>query len=98
MYSLFDGSVVINATAMHNNYITQLIVSRDSKTVISCSRDKKVKVWNWIKQTLTATLMFHDQSVESIALTSNEEVLFSASLDRKVGMWCMLTHSLLTTL
>lgn len=49
MYSLYDGSVVVNQTAMHTNYIKHILVTRNSQTVITCGKDKKVKVWDWIK-------------------------------------------------
>lgn len=98
MYSMFDGSVVTNMTAMHTNYILQLLVTSDSKQVITCSKDKKIKIWDWIKGSLTTTLMRHEDSVESIKLSPDETILFSAGLDKKIILWSMLSHTELCTL
>ena len=49
MYSLFDGSVVQNMTAMHTNYIFNFLITKDCKTMITAGKDKKIKVWDWIK-------------------------------------------------
>jgi WD40 repeat protein len=56
MYSLFDGSIITNNTEMHTNYIFQFLVTKDGKTVISTGKDKRIKVWDWIKQKLRSTL------------------------------------------
>ena len=98
MYSLFDGSEVVNSTAMHTNYIFQVLVTRDSKTVITCGKDKKIKVWDWIKQSLTYTLLLHEEAVESIAMSADQRILFSAGLDYKVGIWNLNSGYLLGTL
>jgi WD40 repeat protein len=49
MYSLFDGAIITNLASMHTNYVLQILVSRDSKTVVTCGNDKKIKVWDWVK-------------------------------------------------
>ena len=66
--------------------------------MITASKDKKVKVWDWIKQTNIASLMFHEDTVESIALTPDEKLLFTGSIDQKIGIWSMATFSLITFL
>jgi len=62
-------------------------VSKSGKTVFSCGKDKKIKVWDWIKQTLKATLAYHNDTVESIALSSDEKLLFSGSADKTISIW-----------
>lgn len=74
---------------MHTNYLFSFLVTKDSKTVISAGKDKKIKIWDWIKQKLVTTLLLHDDIVESLVLSSDEKLLFSGSLDRKVGVWSM---------
>lgn len=74
------------------------MVSRDAKTVITCGRDKKIKVWDWIKIKLLASLTGHDDCVESIVLSSDEKLLYSASLDMKVILWSMYTYNQIFTL
>ena len=96
-YSLYDGSIVSQIAGMHTNYILQFLLTRDSKKLISCSKDKKIKVWDWIKQECIATFSGHEDSVESIVLNSTEELLFSASGDKKVIMWSISQHFPLCT-
>ena len=62
-------------------------MSKNSKTVFSCSKDKKVKIWDWVKQEQTKVLAGHSDSVESIALNQDETILFSGSLDATIGLW-----------
>jgi WD40 repeat protein len=49
MYSLFDGAVVTNMTKMHTNYIETFLVTNDSNTIVTAGKDKKIKIWDWIK-------------------------------------------------
>lgn len=95
---MFDGSVVTNMSRMHTDCILQLLVTRDCNKVITCSKDKKIKVWDWIKKSLIATLLKHEESVESIKLSQDERILFSGSLDKKVVLWSMESYSELCTL
>jgi len=44
-------------------------VTKDGKKVFSCGKDKKIKIWDWIKQKLDSTLIFHEDTVESIVLS-----------------------------
>jgi WD40 repeat protein len=69
MYSLFDGSTIIDSQQMHTNYIYTFIVTKDGKKVITGSKDKKIKVWDWVKQKLIHTLLLHDETVESLVAT-----------------------------
>jgi WD40 repeat protein len=57
--------------------------------LITCAKDKKIKVWDWMNKSLIATLAQHTDEVTSIVLTSdtNKSILFSASLDMKIIAW-----------
>ena len=98
MYSLFDGQTIIESQQLHTNYIFQLLVSKSGKTVFSCGKDKKIKVWDWIKQTLKATLAYHNDTVESIALSSDEKLLFSGSVDMTIGIWSVKHYFHISTI
>lgn len=89
MYSLYDGSIVIENTTMHTNFIYAFLVTRDGKYVVSCGADKKIKLWDWIKQKLVYIFLGHEARVESIAFNYNEKLLFSAGLDSKIMVWSM---------
>ncbi|CDW80324.1 wd-40 repeat protein [Stylonychia lemnae] len=92
MYSLFDGSVVQNLTSMHTNYINQILVTKDSKRVITCSKDRKIKVWDWIKSECLATLTLHEEGVETMVLSEDETLLFTGSYDTFVNVWSMYQY------
>ncbi|CDW81032.1 (myosin heavy-chain) kinase [Stylonychia lemnae] len=98
MFSLFDGSVVQNMTSMHTNYINEIVVTKDSKKVITCSRDRKIKIWDWIQQECLATMILHEDSVESIVLSDDETLLFSGSHDKIVNIWSMHDYLFLAKL
>mmetsp|Transcript_47197 Transcript_47197/g.34504 ORF Transcript_47197/g.34504 Transcript_47197/m.34504 type:complete len:92 (+) Transcript_47197:625-900(+) len=49
MFSLFDGAAVIENSQMHTNYIFEMLVTRDKKKLFTCGKDKKIKVWDWIR-------------------------------------------------
>ncbi|CDW80596.1 wd-40 repeat protein [Stylonychia lemnae] len=98
MYSLFDGSIVQNVTSMHTNYINQILVTKDSKRVITCSKDRKIKVWDWIKSECLATLTLHEEGVEAMILSEDETLLFSGSYDKTVNIWSMYEYVNLATL
>ena len=59
MYSLLDGSQVQSKAQMHTNYINQILVSNDSKTVITCGKDRKIKAWDWIKKECLSVMAHH---------------------------------------
>ncbi|CDW84994.1 wd-40 repeat protein [Stylonychia lemnae] len=98
MYSLFDGSVVQNVTSMHTNYINQILITKDSKRVITCSKDRKIKVWDWIKSECLATLTLHEEGVETMVLSEDETLLFTGSYDTAVNVWSMYDYVSLTKL
>ena len=69
---------------MHTNYINQILVTKDSKRVFTCGKDRKIKVWDWIKLECIGLLLIHEDSVETMTLNSDETLLFSGSYDQKV--------------
>ena len=89
MYSLYDGSMVIENSSMHTNFLYAFLVTRDGKFIVSCGADKKIKLWDWVKQKLLYTFLGHEGRVESIAFSFDEKLLFSAGLDNKIMVWSM---------
>lgn len=69
---------------MHTNYINQILVTKDSKRVFTCSKDRKIKVWDWIKLECISVLLLHEDSVETMTFNNDETLLFSGSYDKKV--------------
>ena len=98
MYSLSDGSVIFESKRLHSNYIMQILSTTAGKRMITCGKDRKIKVWDQLKQQLISNLLFHEGIVESIVLTRDDKTLFSGGQDQKIGVWCMKTYTLLTHL
>ena len=73
--SFDDGTVIDEIPKMHNKPILQIIIKYDRETkqqqMITCSKDKKIKVWDWMNKTLEKTLSKHSDEVTSICLSSN---------------------------
>lgn len=83
---------------MHTNYINQIYVTKDSKRVFTCGRDRRIKAWDWIKLECLATLLLHEDSVESMVFNNEETILFSGSHDKTVNVWSTINYCHLLTL
>jgi WD40 repeat protein len=72
-----DGQQIEKIPNMHTKPILQLLIKYDKvkrrQHLITCAKDNKVKVWDWVlnKETPVATLTNHLDEVTSIALTND---------------------------
>jgi len=64
-----------------------LLITNDQKTIVTSSRDKKIKVYDWINDKVLATLSGHSSNVESIIFSFDEKYLFSGGDDKRVVVW-----------
>lgn len=60
---------------------------KDNEHIITCGKDKKVKVYNWITEKQVANLVSHSLTVNSIVLSPDQNYLFSGAEDKKIIMW-----------
>jgi WD40 repeat protein len=67
--------------------IRELVFTADGKTLISCSFDKTIRVWEMPAGRLVRTLTGHTDVITSIALSSDEQILISGSWDESVRIW-----------
>lgn len=81
--------------AGHLNDVTDAIVSADDKLIISCSKDKTVKVWDIESQTLVQT-MDGGGWIWCLAASKDGNYLFSGS--RTIKMWNLKTFELIACL
>lgn len=88
MKSLIDGSVIQEHEFMHQNFITQFLANRDLSVLVTCGKDKQIKIWDWIKHSQKLCL-FLEESVDSLIFSLNQELLFAGTLDKKITIISM---------
>ena len=59
LLSLEDGSKLSDIKFLHTNPILQILVTKDGKYIITCGRDKKIKVYDWNNEINYKTLSAH---------------------------------------
>lgn len=42
-----DGTKIDEIPNIHKNSILQLLVTNDNRFIITCGRDKKIKIYDW---------------------------------------------------
>jgi WD40 repeat protein len=70
----------------HEDYVTSVTFSPDSKYLASGSRDETVKLWSVESQTEIVTLLEHSKCVNSVAFSPDGKYLASGSYD-SVKLW-----------
>ena len=59
----------------HTDYIRSLLITKDSKYVISASEDKSIKVWNLKNGKLEKVLYSNDSAIYNMAMSTNKNWL-----------------------
>ena len=72
---------------VHTSVIRDLILTKNGKTLISCSQDKLIKVWDFPTTTLMETGTKHDKEVFSLAISNDERKLYSCGNEPRVLVW-----------
>jgi WD40 repeat protein len=71
----------------HIDWINSVAICSNRKILISGSRDRTIKLWNFQTGTLLQTLTEHKSAVMSLALSSDGSTLASASTDGCINLW-----------
>jgi WD40 repeat protein/tRNA A-37 threonylcarbamoyl transferase component Bud32 len=71
----------------HQNSVTKVSISADSKLLASSSHDKTVKLWNLTDGKLLRTMTGHKGGVLSVAINPKGKTLVSGSTDNQVKVW-----------
>ena len=81
----------------HSDSVNAVIISSDSKTLISASDDKTIKVWSLNPPKLHLTLPKQDDEVTCLALTPDNQTLVSGDKEGTVKIWNLQTGKLVKT-
>lgn len=82
----------------HCDIVRSVAVSPDSKTLVSGSFDKTIKLWSLSNGELLHTLSEHTSRITCIAISPDGKILASGSFDQTIKLWSLLTGELLHTL
>ncbi|OWT42609.1 WD domain, g-beta repeat domain-containing protein [Pochonia chlamydosporia 170] len=71
----------------HDDPVTSVAFSHDSKLVASASGDKTIRIWHAETGECTQTLKGHDDWVYSVAFSHDSKLVASASDDKTIRIW-----------
>ncbi|MFN6477929.1 NB-ARC domain-containing protein [Nostoc sp. DedQUE07] len=92
------GGSLVRILEGHSYWVNTVALTPDGKYVISGSRDKTLKVWDWQTGEQLRTLVGHSDSVYSLALTPDGKYVISGSVDNTLKVWDWQTGEQLRTL
>lgn len=81
----------------HDDPITQVVLSRDGKHVVSSSNDETVRIWNLDTGSEVMTLRWHSDEVQCVAISPDGNRIASGAHDG-IKVWDASTGSELMTL
>nr|CAB3267709.1 WD repeat-containing protein 48 [Phallusia mammillata] len=81
----------------HTDWVNDIVLCCNGRTLISASSDTTVKVWNAHRKFCMSTLRTHKDYVRSLAYARDKEHVASAGLDRQIFIWDVNTLTSLTT-
>ena len=70
-----------------NIFHYSLVLSKDSKTALSCMGDGRVGIWDIEKGILQNTFKAHHQSISCIDISDDGNTIYTGSLDKVVKEW-----------
>ncbi len=77
--------------------IESMVISPDGQTLISCSDDDTINLWNLATNKFTRSFVGHTSNVLSIAVTPDSKVLVSGALDG-IRLWDLIQRRPLAVL
>lgn len=82
-----DGTTIVDLPRLHLNPILHINVSQNSRWLVTCGRDKKIVVTDWMSNTRLASLKDHSDMVTYSIFCKNDNYLFTASEDKTVNIY-----------
>jgi WD40 repeat protein len=71
----------------HSNWVTSVSFSPNGKSIVSCSSDKTVRVWDVESGKEICTLEGHAGTVWSVSFSPNGKSIVSGSWDKTIRVW-----------
>jgi WD40 repeat protein len=86
---VFDGKDLKTSVYMghHSDFIVDVAIARDDKTVATASFDSTIKLWNIATGRLLATLRGHKAPIISVKFSADGKWLLSSSYDKTIRIW-----------
>ena len=70
--------------ASHTDWVNDIVLCPNTKTLFSASSDSTVKLWNASNGTLLSTLCNHKDYVKCLAFAKDKSLLASAGFDKNI--------------
>lgn len=89
-----EGLKDLNAKLLEKSELmkTSLSDNKISKEyLISCSRDKSIKIWDIFSGTCVFTVLGHDNWVRCVQISANGKFIYSCGDDKTIRLWDLKT-------
>ncbi|KAF9353197.1 hypothetical protein BGX26_009017 [Mortierella sp. AD094] len=98
--SLYDTSTweKIQTLGGHSDTVMCLAFSKASGHIVSCSKDKTMKLWDVGAGDCVSTLLGHSDDIKSVAFSPKGDRIVSGSSDKTVRLWDVDTSGCILTL
>lgn len=93
-----DGSLYSTISNAHNNGVYGLMSFKTSNEIASSSGYGKIRIWNYLNQTMIREIDAHTALINSLVLLSNNVDFVSSSTDGTIKMWSRIDDEFVETL
>ncbi|EDV27114.1 uncharacterized protein TRIADDRAFT_22317 [Trichoplax adhaerens] len=91
-----DEGTYIRSMEHHSDWVNDLVLCHNGKTIISGSSDTTVKVWDAVRGCCQSTLYTHRDYVRALAYSKQRDLFASSGFDKQIYLWDVTTLVALT--